>query len=67
MYHPLWMKKMFGKRNLWIGALETNELLKTIDSPKTLLVPQLKTIKITSSVTLFSGITINSSNNSFKQ
>ena len=61
------MNKMFGKKNLRIGALETKKLLKTIDSPKTLLVPQLKTIKITSSVTLFSGMTINSSKNSFKQ
>ena len=46
MYKLLWMNNMFRKRILRIGVLETNEILKTKDLPKTLLAPQLKTISI---------------------
>ena len=40
------MNNMFRKRILRIGVLETNEILKTKNLPKTLLAPQLKTISI---------------------
>ena len=40
------MNKMFRKRFLRIGVLETNEILKTKDLPKTLLASQLKTVSI---------------------
>ena len=46
MYKLLWMSKMFRKRILRIDVLETDEILKTKDLPKTLLAPQLKTISI---------------------
>ena len=46
MYKLLWMNKMFRKRILQIGVLETNKILKTKDLPKTLLAPRLKTISI---------------------
>ena len=37
---------MFRKRILRIGVLETKEILKTKDLPKTLLAPQLIAISI---------------------
>ena len=40
------MNKMFEKINLGIGVLVTNEILKTKNSPKTLLAPQRKAINI---------------------
>ena len=46
MYKLFLMNKMFRKGILWIGVLETNEILKTKDLRKTLSAPQLKTINI---------------------
>ena len=40
------MNKMFRKRILRIGGLETDEILKIKDLPKTLLAPELKTFSI---------------------